>query len=210
MSQGLLAASAYHPPPLPCEDGEVLSLAAKVRERPLVLIGMMGAGKTVVGKRLASRLGLPFIDSDHEIEACAQLTISEIFARHGEPYFRDREHKIVSRLVSAGSRVIATGGGSFIHPATRAVLQDRSITVWLKADFDVLMRRVRKRHNRPLLQTPDPEGTLHRLMDERYPVYAEADLTIVSRDGPQDQVVDDIVKALEALPRPTEATGHTR
>ncbi len=186
-------------------------VVSSLGERPIALIGMMGAGKTVVGRRLAGRLGLPFIDSDHEIETCAQLSISEIFARHGEPYFRERENKVLTRLVGSGSRVIATGGGSFMHPTTRAVLKDRALTVWLKADLEVLMRRVRKRQNRPLLQTADPEGTLRRLIEERYPTYAEADITVISRDGPHEQVVEDIIGAIEAhSSRPLEALGHPR
>ena len=177
-------------------------------DRPVVLIGMMGAGKTVVGRRLAARLGLDFIDSDHEIEGCAQLSITEIFARHGEAYFRDREHKVVARLVSGPPRVIATGGGSFIHAETRALVKTRCLSVWLKADFEVLMRRVRKRPHRPLLQGADPEGTLRRLIEVRYPVYAEADIVVVSRDGPHEHVVDDIVGAIEqrAGARPLDST----
>lgn len=178
--------------------------------RTIALVGMMGAGKTVVGRRLANRLGLTFVDSDHEIENCAQLTIAEIFARHGEAYFRSRETKVVTRLVASGAGVLATGGGAFIHPETRALLKQRCISVWLKADFAVLLRRVRKRANRPLLRTRDPEGTLRRLMDERYPVYAEADLTIESKDGPHEQVVDDILAAMTTLPPLLEAAGPPR
>lgn len=173
------------------------AIVARLRGRPIALVGMMGAGKTVVGRRLAARLGLDFVDSDHEIEACAGMTIPEVFERHGEAYFRDRECKVVGRLVGQGGRVVATGGGSFIHPATRDALRQRALTVWLRAEFDVLMRRVRKRQNRPLLRTPDPEATLRQLIDVRYPVYAEADLTVASRDGPHDTVVDDIFVAIE-------------
>ncbi len=173
------------------------AIVARLRGRPVALVGMMGAGKTVVGRRLAARLGLDFVDSDGEIESCAGMSIPDLFERHGEPYFRDRECKVVTRLIGGGCRVVATGGGSFIHPATRAAMRATALTVWLKAEFDVLMRRVRKRSNRPLLRTPDPEGTLRRLMEARYPVYAEADLTVVSRDGPPDAVVDDILAAVE-------------
>lgn len=187
-----------------------LGMAETLRDRPIVLVGMMGAGKTVVGRRLAARLRLGFIDSDHEIETCARASIPELFARHGEPYFRDREAKVVSRLVAEGRRVIATGGGAFMHPATRALLKQCCITVWLKADAEVLMRRVRKRPNRPLLQTPDPEATLRHLMEVRYPVYAEADLTVVSREGPHEQVVEDVLGAIEAHGRPCEGVGDPR
>ena len=169
---------------------------------------MMGSGKTVVGRRLAARLGLDFIDSDQEIENCAQLSVTEIFARHGEPYFRDREHKVVSRLVAGRPRVIATGGGSFIHPDTRALIKERCLSVWLKAELEVLLRRVRKRPTRPLLQGPDPEGTLRRLIEIRYPVYAEADLVVVSREGPHEQVVDDILRAMaDRMGAPVAAAG---
>ena len=187
-----------------------LGATGSFRDRPVALVGMMGAGKTVVGRRLAVRLGLPFIDSDHEIEACARATIPELFARHGEAYFREREAKVVARLVGEGRRVIATGGGAFMHPATRALLKACCITVWIKADAEVLMRRVRKRPDRPLLQTPDPEATLRQLVDARYPVYAEADLTVLSRDGPHEQVVDDVLGAIDAYGRRCEAAGDPR
>src|ERR1700712_2591196 len=127
------------------------ALIERLGQRSIALVGMMGAGKTVIGRRLAHRLGLDFIDTDHEIEAAACLTIPEIFSRHGEPYFRDRECRVVARLIGNGPRVVATGGGAFIHAATRSALRAGAVSVWLKADFDVLMRRVRKRSNRPLL-----------------------------------------------------------
>ena len=181
-------------------DRRAQGLVDRLDGRSLALVGMMGAGKTVIGRRLASRLSLDFIDTDHEIEAAAAMSIPEIFERHGEPYFRDRECRVVARLIGAGPRVVATGGGAFIHAATRAALRAGAVTVWLKADFEVLMRRVRKRANRPLLRTPDPEGTMQRLIEVRYPVYAEADVCVMSRDGPQDHVVDDVLTALEAGP----------
>lgn len=165
-------------------------------DRPIVLTGMMGAGKTVMGRRLAVHLGLDFVDSDIEIETAAGMSIADIFARHGEPFFRDRENRVVGRLIGGGPRIVATGGGAFIHPATRAAIKAGSISVWIKADFDVLMRRVRKRSNRPLLRTPDPEGTLKRLMADRYPVYAEADVTVESRDCSQEVMVDHMAAAL--------------
>lgn len=164
--------------------------------RPIVLTGMMGAGKTVMGRRLAAHLGLDFVDSDMEIERAAGMAIPDIFARHGEPFFRDREHRVVGRLIGGGVRVVATGGGAFIHRATRDAIKAASFSVWIKADFDVLMRRVRKRSNRPLLRTPDPEGTLKRLMAERYPVYAEADVTVESRDCSHDAMVDQLAGAI--------------
>lgn len=165
---------------------------------PVVLTGMMGAGKTVMGRRLAAHLGLDFVDSDIEIESAAGMTIADIFARHGEPFFRDRENRVVDRLIGGGARVVATGGGAFIHPATRAAIKGGSLSVWIKADFDVLMRRVRRRSHRPLLRTPDPEGTLKRLMAERYPVYAEADVTVESRECSQEAMVDQMTAGIAA------------
>ena len=185
---------------IPVRDPRAQELVRNLGTRSIALVGMMGAGKTVIGRRLAARLGIEFIDTDHEIESAACLTIPEIFARHGEPYFRDRECRVVARLIAEGPRVVATGGGAFIHASTRAALRAGAVTVWLKADFDVLMRRVRKRANRPLLQTPDPDGTMKRLIAERYPIYAEADVTVMSRDGAQEHVVQDVVAALEAGP----------
>ena len=191
------------------DEGDAARAAAILRRlgpRPIVLIGMMGAGKTSTGRRLAARLGLDFVDSDIEMESAAGMTIPEIFARHGEPYFRDRESRVVERLIGGGPRVVATGGGAFIHPATRRTIKASGFSVWIKADFDVLMRRIRKRSNRPLMRTPDPEATLKSLMAERYPVYAEADLTIVSRDCSHDVMVDEMVAAVAAhLLGPPEA-----
>ena len=178
-------------------DARAKALVAALGSKSLVLVGMMGAGKTSVGKRLAARLGLDFIDADAEIESAHRMTIPEIFAKHGEAYFREGERKVVARLLEAGPRVIATGGGAFLHKATRSRIKQHAISVWLKADFDVLMRRVRKKSNRPLLQTPDPEGTLLRLIEERYPIYAEADHEVLSKDGPHEIVIEDILRILE-------------
>ena len=156
----------------------------------------MGAGKSTVGRRLAQTLGLPFRDADHEIEAAAGMTIPEIFAIHGEDHFRDGERRVIARLLQEGPIVLATGGGAFMNEETRLRIAEHGISVWLKADLDVLMRRVRKRATRPLLQNPDPEGTMRRLMEVRYPVYATADITVDSHEAPHDRVVTDIVKAL--------------
>jgi shikimate kinase len=158
----------------------------------------MGAGKSTVGRRLAQTLKLPFRDADHEIEAAAGMTIPEIFAIHGEEHFRDGERRVIARLLQDGPMVLATGGGAFMNEETRRRVAEHGISIWLKADLDVLMRRVRKRSTRPLLQNPDPEGTMRRLMEQRYPVYALADLTIDSHEAPHDRVVADIVKALTA------------
>ena len=162
----------------------------------IVLVGMMGAGKTAVGKRMAQRLRLPFVDADAEIEAGARMTIPEIFERFGEAYFRDGERKVIARLLENGQKVIATGGGAFMSPSTRDRIAQKGVSIWLKPEFEVLMRRVRKRSNRPLLQTPNPEATLRRLLDERSPTYALADITVPSFDGPHDTAVDTILEAL--------------
>jgi shikimate kinase/3-dehydroquinate synthase len=176
---------------------------ARVRQgmggRSLVLVGMMGAGKSSVGRRLAQRLGLPFADADTEIEAAAGMTVPEIFAQRGEEEFRKGERRVIARLLEQGATVIATGGGAYQAEETRARIAETGIAIWLKADFDVLMRRVRKRSNRPLLQTPDPEGTLKKLMADRAPVYGLAELTITSRDVPHDVIVEEIILALDAF-----------
>ena len=184
-------------PPPPPRDSRVRAVVQALAGRPLVLVGMMGSGKTAIGKRLAMRLGVDFIDSDQEIEAAHRLTVSEIFALHGEAYFRDGERRVLARLIGEGPRVIATGGGSFINPQTRKLIGKHAVSVWLKADFEVLMRRVRKRPTRPLLQNPDPEGVMRRLIEERYPVYAEADLAIQSRDATHEIIIEEILAAIE-------------
>ena len=174
-------------------EAEVLR---KLAGRSVVLVGMMGAGKTSVGRRLSTRLGLDFVDADAEIEAAAGLTIPEIFARHGEAHFRDGERRVISRLLGERQRVLATGGGAYMQKATRERIAGTAVSIWLKADADVLLRRVRKRSNRPMLNTPDPEDTLKKLIAERYPIYAEADITVISRDGPHEAVIESILHEL--------------
>lgn len=164
--------------------------------RAIVIIGMMGAGKSSIGRRLAQALDLGFVDSDDEIEKAANLTIPEIFERHGEAHFRDGERKVIARLLSEGSKVIAVGGGAFENPQTRAEISEHGLSIWLKADFETLMERVRRRSHRPLLQTPDPEGTLRRLIEVRSPNYALADLTVESFDGAHSEVVTDCLITL--------------
>lgn len=171
--------------------------------RSIVLVGLMGAGKTTVGRRLAQRLGLPFLDADVEIEKAAAQTIPEIFAEHGEAYFRDGERRVIARILTEGPLVLATGGGAFMNEATRQRIAECGVSVWLNADLATLMARVRRKSNRPLLDNPDPEGTMRQLMEARYPVYATADLTVASGDGSHEAVVDDIVAALAGyLPEP--------
>jgi shikimate kinase len=178
----------------PLERGQ---LRAALGQRAVVLVGMMGSGKSSVGRRLANRLGLPFVDADVEIEMAAGMTIPEIFAQRGESEFRDGERRVIARILTTRSPlVLATGGGAYMNAETRARIADLGISIWLKADPEVLMRRVRKRSNRPLLQTADPEATLRRMLAEREPVYALADITLTSRDDPHDIVVEDAVAAL--------------
>lgn len=173
---------------------------AALTGRSVVLVGMMGAGKTSVGKRLAAKLGLPFVDADAEIEAGAQLTISEIFERFGETYFREGERKVIARLLASGPMVLATGGGAFMNATTRENIARHGVSIWLKPSFDILLARVRKKSNRPLLKTANPEETLRRLLEERSPIYALADFTIESLDAAHDSVVEAILQRLRAAP----------
>jgi len=173
-------------------------ILAALGTRLIVLVGMMGAGKSTIGRRLAARLRLRFVDADGEIETAAGMTIPEIFEIHGESYFRDGEARVIARLLEDGPAVLATGGGSFMREETRGRIGTRAISIWLKADADVILRRVRRRADRPLLQTTDPAATVGRLMMEREPVYQHADLTICSRDVPHDKIVDECVEALHA------------
>jgi len=166
--------------------------------RPIVLVGMMGAGKTTVGRRLAARLGRHFVDSDEEVERAANMTIPEIFAAHGEADFRAGEARVIARLLRDHDIVLGTGGGAFINPETRGLIKAGSVSVWIKAELDLLFQRVSRRSNRPLLKTENPRETLKQLIEVRYPIYAEADLTVVSRDVPQDQVATDIIEAMLA------------
>ena len=176
---------------------ETTDLRAILGARAIVLVGMMGSGKSSVGRRLAARLGLPFVDADTEIETAAHMTIPEIFAQRGEAEFRECERRVISRvLTTRAPLVLATGGGAFMNAETRERVKELGISVWLKAEPDVLMRRVRKRSNRPLLQTADPEATLRRMLAEREPVYALADITILSSDEPHEVVVGETIAAL--------------
>jgi len=174
------------------------AIAAALGTRSIVLVGMMGAGKSTIGRRLSARLHLPFLDADSEIEAAAGMSIPDIFEVHGEPYFRDGEARVISRLLDNGPAVIATGGGAFLREDTRDRIRDKAVSVWLKADADIIMRRVRRRADRPLLQTADPVATVNRLLEQREPVYRGADLTVSSRDVPHEKIVDECVDALHA------------
>jgi shikimate kinase len=172
------------------------AIVAALGARSVVLVGMMGAGKSSIGRRLAARLDVPFVDADAEIETAAGMTIPDIFAVRGEGEFRAGEARVIARLLDGGPQVLATGGGAFMNRDTRAAIGAKGVSVWLKAEFDVLMRRIKRRQDRPLLKTDDPGETLQRLIAERYPVYGLADLTVQSRDVPHDKIVDEIVSAL--------------
>ena len=173
-------------------------ITAALGRRSIVLVGMMGAGKSTIGRRLGVRLRLPFLDADVEIEAAHRMSIPEIFETHGEPYFRDGEARVIARLLDSGPAVIATGGGAFMREETRNRIREKAVSLWLKADVDTIMKRVKRRADRPLLQTDDPAATVSRLLEAREPVYQSADLTIASRDVPHDRVVDECIDALRA------------
>jgi len=171
-------------------------ILAALGPRLIVLVGMMGAGKSTIGRRLAARLRLPFTDADTDIETAAGMTIPEIFEVHGEQHFRDGEARVIARLLDSGPGVLATGGGSFMREETRRRIGDKAVSIWLKADTEIIMKRVKRRTDRPLLQTADPVATVNRLLAEREPVYQHADLTIASRDVPHDRIVEEVIAAL--------------
>jgi shikimate kinase / 3-dehydroquinate synthase len=176
------------------------AIRARLGRRSIVLVGLMGCGKSSVGKRLAGRLGLPFLDADEEIERAAAKSINEIFADHGEDHFRDGERKVITRLLANGPQVLATGGGAYMHPETRQKISAGGLSIWLRAELPVLMRRVSKRDTRPLLRSGNPEATMRKLMDTRYPVYAEADMTVESRDEPHEIIVSEIMNRIAQMP----------
>jgi shikimate kinase len=166
--------------------------------KTIALVGLMGAGKSSIGRRLAQRLGLPFIDADSEIEAAADATVEEIFQRHGEAAFRDGERRVIARLLDSPVHVLATGGGAFMDASTRALIRARAVSVWLRADIELMLARVGRRSNRPLLKGGDPRAVLEQLIAQRYPIYAEADITVDSVDGPPDATLERVTAALAA------------
>ncbi len=180
--------------------GNAKKLDQKVRDRlsskSLVLVGLMGAGKSAIGRRIAARLNMKFLDADTEIETAAGQTISDIFACHGEAHFRDREEKIIERLLVDGPQILATGGGAFMSEATRANIKTHGISVWLRAELDVLMERVGRRDHRPLLKTEDPQAVMQNLIDQRYPIYAQSDIVVESRDVAHEVIVHEILNAI--------------
>jgi shikimate kinase len=174
----------------PAGNGLESAMVRALGSRSIVLVGMMGAGKSSIGRRLAGRLGIPFIDADTEIESAAGMTIPEIFEKHGEPYFRAGEARVIARLLDNGPQVLATGGGSVIDPQTRALIGEKGISIWLKADIDVLMKRTKRRNDRPLAQK------IKDLLPEREPLYAQADIVVQSRDEPHETIIDEIMGEL--------------
>jgi shikimate kinase len=175
------------------QEAEIL---AALGTRSIVLVGMMGAGKSTIGRRLSTRLRLPFLDADIEIETAAGMSIPDIFETRGEPDFRDGEARVIARLLDGGPCVLATGGGAFMREETRNRIRDKAVSIWLKADVDIIMKRVKRRSDRPLLKTADPAATVGRLIEEREPVYQHADLTIWSRDVPHEKIVEECLEAL--------------
>lgn len=165
-------------------------------KRNLVFIGLMGAGKSAIGRLTAQALGIPFVDSDHEIERVSRMTISDLFARYGEEEFRALETRVLKRLLRSGPRVVSTGGGAYINERSRRQIRKGGLTVWLNAELDVLWERVNKRDTRPLLKTENPKQTLENLINARYPIYSEADLTVLSRDVKKETMVEDVLTAV--------------
>lgn len=183
------------------------SLKARLGRRSIVFVGLMGAGKTAIGRKVAQTLGLPFIDSDHEIETVSRMTVPELFERYGEPEFRALEERVIGRLVHEGPQVLSTGGGAFMNANTRAAIAEEGVSIWLKADLDTLMERVAKKPNRPLLKNPDPRAVMQKLMDDRYPVYALADIVVTTRDARREIIADEVTEALAAWLAAGETAG---
>lgn len=189
------------PPPIALHP-EADAFRARLNARSIVLVGMPGSGKSSIGRRLSQRLGLEFSDADAEIERAANMTIPELFQTKGEAEFRKGEQKVIARLLESGPQVIATGGGAFMNADTRARIKDKGLSIWLKADVETLLKRVKRKSNRPLLQTDDPEATLRNLLAAREATYAEADLTVTSCEVPHEDVVEAIVNLLDtSLPK---------
>ena len=178
-------------------DGRAAGVLERLAGRPIVFVGMMGAGKTSIGRRVATALGLPFADSDHEIEHASRMTVADLFEKYGETEFRALEQRVIARLIGEGARVLATGGGAFMNAETRLAIRQQALSVWLKADLDTLMGRVMKKQHRPLLKSDDPRAVMERLMAVRYPVYAEADITVLTRDDKRELIADEVMAAVE-------------
>src|ERR1700716_1937595 len=184
--------------PASSNSSQEAEISAALGTRSIVLVGMMGAGKSTIGRRLSARLRLPFLDADTEIEAAAGMSISDIFETHGEPHFREGGARVIARVLEGGPAVIATGGGAFMRDETRSRIGGKAVSIWLKADADIIMRRVNPRADRRLRQPADPAATVGRLIREREPVYQHADITIWSRDVPHEKIVDECIEALHS------------
>jgi shikimate kinase len=190
------------------EQASADAVLSRLAGRSVVLVGMMGVGKSSIGRRLAARLGVPFVDADTEIEKAAGMSIPDIFTRHGEADFRSGEARVIARLLDGGPQVLATGGGAVMNADTREAIKAKGVSIWLNAEFDVLMRRINKRKNdRPMLQTADPAARLRELLVEREPFYGLADLTVQSREVPHEAIVTDIMTALDEFLRPAAPAG---
>ncbi len=189
---------------------QVEQIRERLGQRSIVLVGLMGCGKSSIGRRLAATLALNFVDADDEIERAAGKTIPEIFEAYGEAHFRDGERRVISRLLKQGPQVLATGGGAYMNAETRDAIRAQGVSIWLNAELDVLMRRVMRRSNRPLLKSTDPEAKMRELMAVRYPIYAEADLTVKTREVPHDiiigEIIDTLIVSLGATASPTAQT----
>lgn len=186
---------------------EHAALLAALGARSVVFVGLMGAGKTAIGRKVAGTLGLSFIDSDHEIESVSRMTIPELFERYGEAEFRALEQRVIARLLENGPQVLSTGGGAFINAQTREAVQALGVSVWLKAELDLLMERVSKKQNRPLLKNDNPRAVLARLMEERYPVYGLADITVLTRDERKEVIATEAIGALSRHLGVAQAAG---
>ncbi len=182
-------------PPALAEDNGA-ELIDRLGARSIVFVGLMGAGKTAIGRRVATSLGLPFTDSDHEIESVSRMTVPELFESYGEAEFRALEQRVIARLLEHGPQVLSTGGGAFMNAQTRAAISERGLSVWLKADVDTLLERVSKKQNRPLLKNADPRAVLERLMHDRYPVYAQSDVTVPTRDERKEVIAAEVIEAI--------------
>ena len=173
-------------------------MVRRLGDRSIVFVGLMGAGKTAIGRKVAAALGLPFADSDQEIETASRMAIPELFELYGEAEFRALEQRVIARVLESGPQVLSTGGGAFMNEQTRAAIAGHGVSVWLKADIEVLMERVAKKQNRPLLKSADPRAVMERLMAERYPVYAIADVTVLTRDERKEVIAEEVISALAA------------
>jgi shikimate kinase len=189
-------------------DQDLAAAVKNAGDRTIVLVGLMGAGKTSIGRRLAEKMNLHFVDADHEIERAAGKSIPDIFAEHGEAHFRDGERKVIARLLENGKQVLATGGGAFMNEDTRSAIKQHAISIWLKADLQLLLKRVGKRGGRPLLENNDPAEVLQSLIDKRYPVYAEADITVESADVQHTAMVNEVIHALASWKTEKDSSPH--